>query len=444
MTHPISRIALFSLVLAACGGTVGVTPPTADAAPDAMDASALPDTASTLDSTTPADSGSDVVLSLDSGAADSESDAVAEASCSPDPSTDPHNCGWCGHDCRGAACTGGLCAPVVVVQAKQPHGIALDSQYVFWADQGYYGIMRADLDGSNVTTLTTDFSTVAFPTDLVVYGDDVYWDNFGSSSAPLAAVGRCPKSGCQGSSVALPYAGPFSYGTGVAVSDAGVFWSTLAITAGVWPAIWRIDETEGGTSGPIVTDLFVGGPLQLDGDQLYFGARALNPGSMVVGRIGAASPLLPLDAGASSFDVLDQLADTYPLAPSIFEDGTTVFFDDPYAGTLGSVPKDGLADAGVAQTLAMHLQGPGQIVADATDLYFTLTGPDQSESGTHLFDDGAIVTCPKAGCPASGPLVLATGLHGVSGYLALDADYVWFTVGGDFNANDGTVMKVAR
>ena len=50
--------------------------------------------------------------------------------------TSSKNCGACGHDCRGGECLEGVCDPAFVATGQQsPSGLALDEDYVYWANQ---------------------------------------------------------------------------------------------------------------------------------------------------------------------------------------------------------------------------------------------------------------------------------------------------------------------
>jgi hypothetical protein len=435
------RLALLSLLLAACGGSPAQRE-TTDAGES--DAAATPDTATPLlDATPPPDDASD------SGLPVTDSASPADAACSANTSTDPHNCGRCGHDCLGAACVAGACTPTVLVHAGQPTGIAVDSQSIYWADRAAPGggnnasILRSNLDGSNVTTLASALLSTYSPDDVVLFGDDVYWDNTGSSSEPVPAVGRCAKAGCNDSPDLLPYAGSFGEATGLAVSDAGVFWAGAAPITNS-PSVWRIDPSDGGMSGPIVTGLFVAGALQADGDQLDFSAFDWGP---VVGRVAQSAPLLQVDAGAvtSAFDELLELSYTFPTPPSFVVDTTTLYFVDGQNGVVGAIPRTGLTDGGTPRVIVAGLQSPMRIATDDTNLYWTAAGQNQSDSATLVYSDGSVMTCPKTGCAPSGPTVLASGINVLSGYLAVDAAYVYFTVHGDWGPPyDGLVMRVPK
>lgn len=55
----------------------------------------------------------------DAGMRDADAPDVEAASCSADLGSDVHNCGSCGHDCRGGGCDRGRCAPSVLLRAAQ-------------------------------------------------------------------------------------------------------------------------------------------------------------------------------------------------------------------------------------------------------------------------------------------------------------------------------------
>lgn len=343
----------------------------------------------------------------------------------------------------------GAAGPTVLVQACTPKGIAVDAQNIYWADDGggthcslHAGIWRADLDGTHVTSLVGDGSpgpgqpwTISSPFDVVLYGDRVYWDNGGEAHPQnVVPVAACSKMGCTvGDGMAFD-PGAFFASTGLAVSDAGVFWA-----GGAQPpygfGVWRIALDDAGSSGALVEGLYLTGTVAVDDTQVFFGAAQRVYRAVSVGTVGAtAAPLAP-DGGASSFAVLAPLpyADggSAPLElPSFAVDDTTLYFTNGAGGTVGSLPKSG----GTPTVFVSDCDSPMRVAVDEANIYWTAYGTLAASPS-----DSSVMKCAKSGCGASGPTVLAKGLAGLSGFLAVDASYVYVTVTGD-----GTIRRMTK
>jgi hypothetical protein len=70
--------------------------------------------------------------------------------------SDPQNCGTCGHDCLGTACTAGTCeASTVSVDVGDLREIAVDDTHVYWTT-GDGKVQRVLKGGGSVETLVDD------------------------------------------------------------------------------------------------------------------------------------------------------------------------------------------------------------------------------------------------------------------------------------------------
>ena len=129
-------------------------------------------------------------------ASGSHHDAGADASpdggiiCSPgltacgstcvDLQTDASNCGDCGRQCGGTACTAGMCGTTVLAQGQAyPSAVAVDSQYVYWVNDsnssagGVRKIDKMQLGAAPIVLASGQGN----PTDLVIDATSVYWVN---------------------------------------------------------------------------------------------------------------------------------------------------------------------------------------------------------------------------------------------------------------------------
>ncbi|AKU99150.1 hypothetical protein AKJ09_05814 [Labilithrix luteola] len=69
----------------------------------------------------------------------------ATSTCGADLTSDPLNCGACGKSCEGAACTAGVCAPVLIASQLpgKPVGIAVDDKEYFVVIDGVAVLRKA-------------------------------------------------------------------------------------------------------------------------------------------------------------------------------------------------------------------------------------------------------------------------------------------------------------
>lgn len=80
------------------------------------------------------DSSGDAPGGADEEVGQEELAATALCTGTEDFKTDPANCGRCGHDCLGGACTAGVCQPVELAPATSGGAwdVSVDGAYVYW------------------------------------------------------------------------------------------------------------------------------------------------------------------------------------------------------------------------------------------------------------------------------------------------------------------------
>jgi len=387
------------LGLAACGDTVRSTPGTGGAvdatAHPSADAGARHDAAvadgrdanqaSPLDGRTDASSTAppprDAAVTTD-GFSCAAAASFFDGGCG-DLGTDPHNCGGCGRDCEGGACSDGGCAPIpagaLATGQLDPIAMAADGVNVYWLTVGATWTGHGDLPpmkswgaqvlrcaatgcGNRPTVLVTyppldGVGAVGglpvAPSALAVDATNVYWTD--AHSVRACAIGGC---GCSPTSLASGLIQP----PGVAAAAGRVFWT-------VW------------TSGSPDT-----------GDV----------GSCPVAGCAGASPTL--------------LATAQGGAQGVAADDSDVYWLDTSAGA-GSVLRCpvGGCDGGPTE-LASDQGNPIAVALDATNVYWTSPV-------------GSVVQCSKADCPGT-IVTLASGRgaddrNGPSG-IAVDSSYVYW------------------
>ena len=304
-----------------------------------------------------------------------------------DYQTDPKNCGGCGHDCGGGACTGGLC-PIAVLASGQasPRGIVVDANRVYWATSPsinsvppsggkvstlvptgaswlaidattlYWGglnVAKAGLDGSGVVTLASIPDSI---NGIAVSANDVYWGD-----AFQGRVGRVPKAGGATSYVAPNEQQPDAF----AVDATNVYWTnylggqvrmmplaggnvvTLATgqdyamgiavdaTSVYWVSNKNVMKVPIAGGAPVVLAPTIGsGPLTIDATYVYWGVgnsygAGWGPVSKVTKNGGVATVLASPSA----------LPDAVLWAAGIAVDATSVYFTENVAGRVFKVAK---------------------------------------------------------------------------------------------------------
>ena len=393
----------------------------ADGAPDS---GIVPtdDSGQTSDSGAEAEAG-DATLPGDSAVPSDSATSGADTAdaCAADVSSDPNNCGTCGHSCLGGTCVLGDCQPMTLATTHGSVAIAVDSTNIYWADNngdaGAINKLSKTVTHSTTPTAVASGAVAQNVGGVACDGTYVYWTN-----KTTGQVNRALPTGKGLTTLATAQSTPdwiASNGTVVAWADEGTN-QLMAVSVnsdgGLAPTVLNPTGDQGTQPAGIA----------IDNSNVYYV-------STETGGSGVVQFASIREAGAPSLVGFG----TYV---GIAVDSNNVYWTGGISNQLVSQnAKSGTV--GTAKTIASSAAGallcPLAIASDGTNVYFMDQGsatcaPD-SESST-----GALYRVPVGNTgPLGAPLV--SGLVNPQG-LAVDSTTVFWVTGGA----TGSVMKLAK
>jgi hypothetical protein len=327
------------------------------------------------------------------------SETVCGDSC-VDVSSDPRNCGRCGHDCLGGACVSGRCQPVELASGHQFAFLAVTSTTLFagWPD----GIESIPLPtGTPVPVANAHVGgIVASAVDLFWVSDDGLWVARGGLASSITKL--------------VPVDEPLgSYATGIAADASRVYWFGHAMyaTSGTLHAVGFDGASP--TALPAPSSEFLGS-LAADGQAVYWGTWD-SVGSTTV-PAGPASELAPAAT---------------PGQGDVFDDGFVAIDDaNIFVATMPQITS--LPKAGGAVTSIAPTHDPVAIAVDDTYVYWA----DFTDQHT-----SSILRAPKAG---GSPETLASSMLSTQHILVDAVSVIWANIGTTLSGSDGSVMRLAK
>jgi hypothetical protein len=275
----------------------------------------------------------------------------ASSSC-VDTTLDGKNCGTCGHDCLGGACTSGRCQPVLLAQyIGNLTTIFVGAEDVYaTTDLGYIG--RANKDGSDLKPFAMPgFVFSGFPgTSLVEDGDRAFFVWYGGTSIQLA---YCSLSGCD--ATITPIGGPYTQFFAIDHLDHKIFWVDYSPTQ-LWSAPTTATTTGAALPGGML-------PSGSNGSHLFYsqGGVFLTNGDVIERLSASGGSFANVVGGTGSLTILGANDN------DIFSyNGTSIVYTTLPSGNGGS------ATPLIATPLNPNIDG--HFAADDTSAYWVNQG----------------------------------------------------------------------
>ena len=228
-----------------------------------------------------------------------------------DLTSDPKNCGTCGHDCDGGACKSGVCQGVVLVSGQRiARSLVQDATSLYWivspssTDSGimkvaksggtpewlvpvqsqflwgmavangelYYAASEAKPDGAIMKVPVSGGTPVAvvtgrdYPASVAVDSTAVYW----SEGMPGWALATAPLAGGSAVLLAQSEGGDYRNARAIAVDSSGLFWTVSKSDPSVKEAAVMKSGLQAGPATSLVSGLLEPWGILLNASVVYW------------------------------------------------------------------------------------------------------------------------------------------------------------------------------
>jgi hypothetical protein len=314
-----------------------------------------------------------------------------------DTGSDPHNCGACGHDCEGGACSDGVCQPFALATFDaDANYLAVDAANVYWTnDDGT--VMQCPLDGCGSSPIVLA-SEQPGPNGITVNATTVFWANYNFQNP--SAVVACAIGGCgDAPTVVADNQTPYD----VAVDATNVYWTNFNDNSVYVCAIDGCADTP-----TLITNAMDAWSIAVDGAAVYWSE---NTGA---GRIERC-------ALGGSCNGAAQIAIDQVNPGGLVLDAANVYWSNFANGLVQSCAKAGSGCGDSPNVIAGAETNPLSVAVDSDTVYWP-TG------------SGSIRACAIAGCTE--PTTLVANQISLND-IAVDATAVYWT-------GSGAIMKLVK
>ncbi|HEY4117471.1 MAG TPA: hypothetical protein VGM56_06425 [Byssovorax sp.] len=353
------------------------------------------------------------------------------AVCDPaaEHSSDPHNCGACGHDCLGAACSAGVCQPVAIWTGNAAPPLFVDDTYVYWMriqgmgehDCSAFTVVRAPKHSGALSTapeqvLDEGAADVAVRDGYVNYGTRRCGLADGSFKRfPSDFVGIPP----------ITTLGSWQYGGAGLAAGAGELYVVVLKALGDPPPVDIVALPLAGGVPTTLASPTDGSRIVTDDTNLYWGS--LNRDTITA---------MPLAGGAPFVMVSNQDLGVGAVTLGLVDAGSLYYADS--SGFTGKLHRLNVGDSGNGEVLYAPPGGFVQIIPSVGGLDIATSGADVCFQVTASTE--SIVCVPKAGGAAREIVPGVQGME-IETLAADDAAIYWIESPG---TTRGTVYRVAK
>jgi hypothetical protein len=329
---------------------------------------------------------------------------------STDRSSDPDNCGRCGHGCGGAACFGGECTPFIVTGDEDySTTLAIDATGIYWGSDAYNELRQCPASGcAAAPTVVTQGQGI--PWGIALAAGTVFWNTQTTTSSTIFSTPEAKLGPAGTPFLTVPAAISL-----LTADSADVIWTQYL--SGAWTTY---DCPVGGceAGAPILADVV--NDMRSDGTNLVWASNYTQLKTCLKASCvqQAIVPSGLIDARhVAVYDGVAYVSDTGGNL------GT---------GSITSCPVH--SQSCPAANFASSLPAPTFLAVDASGVYWAASeGADASDT------NGAVYMCPLSGCPSSGPIPIATGQASVAS-VTLYGNLVYWLSGSYGNL----IMAVAK